>query len=123
MRAGWLLWGCLHTIALQAQTPETCPTDNPYCRDVARLRADTRVRTALNWIAQNDAAGVRELIELTQVPAPPFKEEVRGRRFAELLRGAGADSVWTDSIGNVIGLWRGTRRQSVLALGGHLDTV
>jgi tripeptide aminopeptidase len=123
MRSGWLLLACLHALALQAQTPATCPTDNQYCREVARLRADARVRSALEWIVQNDAAAVRELIDLTQVPAPPFKEEVRGRRFAQLLRSAGADSVWTDSIGNVIGLLRGSRRQSVLALGGHLDTV
>jgi acetylornithine deacetylase/succinyl-diaminopimelate desuccinylase-like protein len=123
MRASFVLLGCLSAVSVQAQLPVTCPAANQYCGDVMRLRADARVRNALNWIAQNDAAGLRELIELTQIPAPPFKEEVRGRRFAELLRSAGADSVWTDSIGNVLGLRRGTRRQSVLALGGHLDTV
>src|SRR5699024_4667109 len=63
--------------------------------------------------------------ELTEIPAPPFKEHKfgRGERFAELLREYGADSVWTDSIGNVIGLRKGTQRDSVLALAAHLDTV
>src|SRR5262245_65288774 len=121
MRAGSLLLCCLYGVGVHAQSDATCPGENQYCQDIARLRADARVRTALNWIVQNDAAAVREVIELTQIPAPPFKETVRGRRVAELLRKAGADSVWTDSIGNVIALLRGTRRQSVLALGGHLD--
>ena len=40
-------------------------------------------------------------VELTEIPAPPFMEEVRAARFAELLRESGADSVWIDAGGNV----------------------
>lgn len=44
---------------------------------------------------------------LTQIPAPPFKEEVRARKYAELLRAAGADSIHIDEVGNAIALRRG----------------
>jgi tripeptide aminopeptidase len=64
------------------------------------------------------------LIELTEIPAPPFGEEVRAARYAELLRQAGADSVYIDSIGNVIAVRRGTTSDGrTVAMGGHLDTV
>jgi acetylornithine deacetylase/succinyl-diaminopimelate desuccinylase-like protein len=50
-------------------------------------------------------------------------EEVRARAYAELLREAGADSVWFDDLGNVIALRRGRTGERTLALTGHLDTV
>jgi acetylornithine deacetylase/succinyl-diaminopimelate desuccinylase-like protein len=49
-------------------------------------------------------------------------EEARGRRFAERLTEIGADSVWTDAEGNVIGLRRG-RGAGTMIISGHLDTV
>ena len=63
------------------------------------------------------------LIELTEIPAPPFMEEVRAARFAELLREAGADSVWIDAEGNAVGLRRGRGGGRTVAFGAHLDTV
>jgi acetylornithine deacetylase/succinyl-diaminopimelate desuccinylase-like protein len=50
-------------------------------------------------------------------------EQERARRFAELLRDAGADSVAIDGEGNVIALRHGTGRGRVVALAGHMDTV
>ena len=48
-----------------------------------------------------------ELIELNEIPAPPFGEDERGRRFAEMLREAGLDDVTIDAEGNVIGRRQG----------------
>jgi tripeptide aminopeptidase len=110
-------------VSALAQSSSLCRASDSYCAEVQRTTSDQRVAAALAWIQQNDAAAIRELIALTEIPAPPFKEEVRGRAFAQKLRESGADSVWTDEIGNVIGLRRGTRRQRVLGIGGHLDTV
>jgi acetylornithine deacetylase/succinyl-diaminopimelate desuccinylase-like protein len=66
---------------------------------------------------------MERLVELTEIPAPPFMEEARAIRYAELLRGAGADSVWIDEEGNVVALRRGRQGGRTVALGGHLDTV
>jgi tripeptide aminopeptidase len=94
-----------------------------YCGEVRRIAARPDVQRAMAHIEASDGEAVAWLIELTQIPAPPFGEAARGRRYAELLRDAGADSVWTDVVGNVVALRRGTERGRRVALSGHLDTV
>ena len=66
---------------------------------------------------------VRELILLTEIPAPPFGEQAKGEAFARLLREAGVENVQIDPEGNVIGLRRGRGGAPLLAVAAHLDTV
>ena len=94
-----------------------------YTREARRLAAHPAIANAFRIVEELDAWAVRQLIELTEIPAPPFMEEARGRRFAELLAEVGADTVRTDEVGNVIGLRRGRRRHRAVGLGAHLDTV
>ena len=110
--------------ALFAQrSAQRCARGDAYCAEIARLVSNARVQRAFNYFEQTDAAALRELIALTQIPAPPFKEAERGKRYAEMLRAAGADSVYIDDVGNVVAVRRGTKRSRVVALAGHLDTV
>ena len=88
-----------------------------------RITTHPRVRRAVAFFDQTDAAAIRELIALTQIPAPPFKEAERAKRFAEMMRAAGADSVAIDEIGNVIAVRRGVRRTRRIGVAGHMDTV
>lgn len=81
------------------------------------------VREAFAQIEAMDAAATQDLITLTQIPAPPFMEAERAGVYAEWLSAAGADSVWIDEEGNVVGLRRGRVGERTIALGGHLDTV
>jgi tripeptide aminopeptidase len=99
------------------------PRENRHCAEVQRIARDARVRRALEYLERNDDLATRELIELTEIEAPPFQEERRARRYAEMLREAGADSVWIDEEGNAIGLRRGTQRDRTVVIEGHLDTV
>jgi len=117
------VWLIAPIAPVSAQSSRACRADAAVCRELARIAARTDVRAALSWIEQNDATAIRDLTALTEIPAPPFAETERGRVYAEMLRAAGADSVWTDSIGNVIGLVRGSPGTRTVALGGHLDTV
>jgi len=71
---------------------------------------------------------VAETIQLTEIPAPPFKEDARGKAFAAMLRSAGVTSVETDPEGNVIGLRKGAASapsggSGLVAIAAHLDTV
>jgi len=69
---------------------------------------------------------VRELITLTEIPAPPFKEKARAAAYLEMLRGLGLSDVEMDAEGNVMGIRRGTgnaANRPVLAVLAHLDTV
>ena len=94
-----------------------------YDAQVRTLMGHPAVRRALEHVEATDARTMADLRTLTEIPAPPFMEEERGRAFLEMLQDAGVDSAWVDEIGNVIGLRRGTGGGSVLALAGHLDTV
>jgi acetylornithine deacetylase/succinyl-diaminopimelate desuccinylase-like protein len=94
-----------------------------YLEEIQNLMLTEAVMEALEVAEQDSDWAVAQLIELTEIPAPPFMEEARGIRFAELLLEFGADSVWTDEEGNVIGLRRGRVGERRIGFGGHLDTV
>src|SRR5687768_4787809 len=111
------------SVFAQRATPTRCAARDAYCADLTRIVSNPRVQRAFTYFEQTDAAALRELIALTQIPAPPFKEAERGKRYAEMLRAAGADSVYIDDVGNVIAIRRGSKRGRVVALAGHLDTV
>lgn len=65
---------------------------------------------------------VRELVALTEIPAPPFKEQARAAAFATLLRQSGMTDVETDPEGNVMALRKGAGN-GLLVVNAHLDTV
>lgn len=91
--------------------------------EIALLAENPAVRSAFEIAEKTDARTVADLIQLTEIPAPPFKEEKRGEKFASMLSAAGLDSVWTDGAGNVIGLRKGTGRKKTVMVDAHLDTV
>ena len=78
---------------------------------------------AFDIIDEIDEQTVKDLITLTEIPAPPFNEEVRAEKFKQMLQEAGADSVWIDKVGNVIGLREGRVGDRTIVLDAHLDTV
>jgi acetylornithine deacetylase/succinyl-diaminopimelate desuccinylase-like protein len=120
-----MLRRALLTVALLA-LPATAPAqtaDGVYVQQVESVASHPAVVEAFRRIEALDAWALERLVELTEIPAPPFGEAARGARYAELLREAGADSVWTDAEGNVIALRRGRRGRRTVGFGGHLDTV
>jgi tripeptide aminopeptidase len=108
---------------LAAQGIRCDDRENVHCTEIARLAQRPDVVRAFRIIEQQKDAALRELIMLTEIPAPPFGEERRAAAYAQLLRDAGADTVYIDSIGNVVAVRRGTQRDRLVAVAGHLDTV
>ncbi|MDH4109742.1 MAG: M20/M25/M40 family metallo-hydrolase [Gammaproteobacteria bacterium] len=94
-----------------------------YVEEIAALRADSRVQAAMEHIVALEPRHRTDLIELTEIPAPPFKEDRRAARFAELLREAGLTDVTIDAVGNAVGRRPGRRGDRIVAYTGHLDTV
>src|SRR5918992_4793146 len=82
-----------------------------------------RLMEATAFIDSDYERFVRELIALTEIPAPPLKEERRARAFLDMLKALGLADVEMDQEGNVMGVRRGTSSQRVLAVVAHLDTV
>jgi tripeptide aminopeptidase len=66
---------------------------------------------------------VADIITLTEIPAPPFKEDARAAAYLKLLEQAGLSSVERDAEGNVMGVRRGRGTGPLLAVAAHLDTV
>jgi tripeptide aminopeptidase len=66
---------------------------------------------------------VDEIVALTEIPAPPFKEERRALAYLEMMRAHGLEDVKRDAIGNVTGIRRGRGNGSMIAVAAHLDTV
>ena len=96
---------------------------NGRCTEVARIAQAPEVVRALRFIEQQNDRARSELIALTEIPAPPFQEAARAEAFARLLREAGADTVYIDSVGNVIAMRKGRGFPVTVAMAGHLDTV
>ena len=119
--------GTVAFVAILAALPASSATaqtiEPEYLEEMEALAAEQAVMNALSRVEDLDPWGMDLLVELTEIPAPPFMEEVRAARFAELLREVGADSVWIDAEGNVLGLRRGRGGERTVAFGAHLDTV
>ncbi|SOD93064.1 M20/M25/M40 family metallo-hydrolase [Spirosoma fluviale] len=94
-----------------------------YTKEIDQLAKNKQIQKAFQFIVAQNKRNRDELIKLTEIPAPPFLEEKRGVEFAAMLKEAGADSVWTDKVGNVLALRKGKQSKRTVALDGHLDTV
>ncbi len=90
---------------------------------VQRLRDSAQFKQAAAFLDDDYERFVRELITLTEIPAPPFKEQARAKAFLELLRDAGLTAVELDDEGNAMGVRKGTGDGSMVAVLAHLDTV
>jgi acetylornithine deacetylase/succinyl-diaminopimelate desuccinylase-like protein len=66
---------------------------------------------------------IREQFRLTEIPAPPFKEEVRAAYYLTLMQNRGLEDAYIDSEGNAIGIRRGNGDGPTLLVAAHLDTV
>ncbi len=91
--------------------------------DVSRIIGSRGFKEASAFLEADHDRLVRELIALTEIPAPPFKEARRAAAYLEHLRQLGLSDVEADAEGNVMGLRKGTGRGGLLAVVAHLDTV
>jgi acetylornithine deacetylase/succinyl-diaminopimelate desuccinylase-like protein len=91
--------------------------------DLSQLLEREDVRAANENILATDDQTLAHQIGLTEIPAPPFGEEPRGLRMAELLEEAGLADVRRDTVGNVFALRPGIGDGEPLVLSAHLDSV
>jgi len=124
-----LIVGCGE--APQQKTPKAQPSvgaqvtslDESYKTQIATLKSDPTVLAAFETIRSHREQNNLDLIELTEIPAPPFGETTRAQRVAEMYREAGLTDVTIDAVGNVIGTRPGRTGEKTIAIGAHLDTV
>jgi tripeptide aminopeptidase len=108
-------------ISSLAQSKEKA--DDKFIREVSKLAQNKLISAAFSEIDKLNSTTLRELIMLTEIPSPPFKEEARARKFKQMLEEVGGVKVWIDSVGNVLALRKGVLGKRTVAINGHLDTV
>ena len=100
------------------------PMSTQAVQTLQKINTLTPVKAALAAIERDDALTFRDQVELTEIPAPPFKEAVRAAEYLKRMRALGLDAR-IDTEGNVIGVrrGRGVANAPRLVLAAHLDTV
>lgn len=93
-----------------------------YQRELDELAAHPGVAAALEGVLALEEENERLLIELTEIPAPPFLEAERAAHYAGLVREAGLDAE-IDEVGNVVARREGVDGDRTVAVVAHLDTV
>ena len=88
-----------------------------------RIINDPLFKAATAFLEKDHERFVRELITLTEIPAPPFKEKRRGEAILQLMRQLELSDVEMDPEGNVTGVRRGSGGNQMLAVLAHMDTV
>ena len=107
--------------ASAAQT--LAPVDTSVRQSFERVLSDPRVKAALVAIERAEPEAIQEQFRLTEIPAPPFKEEKRAAYYLDLLKARGLDEAYLDEEGNAIGLRKGSGNGPLLLIAAHLDTV
>ncbi len=100
----------LVAVPLAAQQPQV-PDANPA------------IANALESIRRENAWTLQQQVSICEIPAPPFKEQVRGQEMVRRFREHGLQNVRVDAEGNVIAERPGTGNGPTVVLSGHLDTV
>lgn len=112
---------CFHLASAQRTNKAAKP--DLYTSNIQSLVKNKLIVDAYKIIDAMEPSTVAELIELTEIPAPPFKESLRAQKVKQLFESAGADKVWIDSVGNVFALRKGSSATQTIVLDAHLDTV
>lgn len=112
------------SVALAALTVAATAAQSPDAR-VRGILDSPKFTQAAAFIESDQDRFVRELVALTEIPAPPFKEQARAKAYMEMLRQVGLTDVEMDAEGNVMGIRRGSGPAggALLLVNAHLDTV
>src|SRR5450432_211065 len=89
----------------------------------ASLMQDPTIKAALDAAKRNEPHFIDEQIRVCEIPAPPFKEELRAAEMERLFKKLGLKDVRIDKAGNVIGVRPGASAHPNLLFQAHLDTV
>lgn len=93
---------------------------------MSRLVNSAKFQAAARKLGDDHERTVADIITLTQIPAPPFKEAERAKAYQALLTSHGLSDVEMDTEGNVMGIRPGTATKGkgpFVVIAAHLDTV
>ncbi|CAA2099939.1 M20/M25/M40 family metallo-hydrolase [Variovorax paradoxus] len=113
--------------AALAQSPPVAPTPAQVGPEVdkvyTQLMASPAIQKLLDAVKADHERSVEDLKMLTEIEAPPFKEQKRAEAFLARMKALGLTDAKIDAEGNVVGLRKGTGNGPKLLISAHLDTV
>jgi tripeptide aminopeptidase len=116
----------LLTLALAAALLAQPAFAAPAATDPAKLVASPAFKKAVAKLDADYDRTVADIVTLTEIPAPPFKEEARAKAYLTMLKAHGLTNVEMDAEGNVMGVRPGTATKGqgpFVVIAAHLDTV
>lgn len=112
--------------AYVATAQESLPPVSPQATAaLKKIAALPLVEKAMAAILRDDALTLKDQIDITEIPAPPFKESARAADLLKRFKALGMNDARIDAEGNVIARRAGTSKDGRprLALAAHLDSV
>jgi acetylornithine deacetylase/succinyl-diaminopimelate desuccinylase-like protein len=88
-----------------------------------QLMAAPAIRQLLDAVQADHPRTIDDLKLLTEIEAPPFKEQKRAEAFLARMKAVGLTDARIDAEGNVVGLRKGSGGGPKLLISAHLDTV
>jgi tripeptide aminopeptidase len=89
----------------------------------ADLLQNPSIKAALAAAKANETQTIDDQVRFCEIPAPSFKEDVRGKELQRVFQQLGLQDVRIDKAGNVLGKYPGTSPHPHLVIAAHLDTV
>src|SRR5215468_9412287 len=96
-------------------------TVSAQSRGPRELVKEPSVAAAMAMVKDTEADTIADQIRFCEIPAPSFKEEVRGRELQRVFQQIGLANVRVDRVGNVLGDYPGAGPQPHLVVAAHLD--
>ena len=110
-----------------AQMPEVAPAPSKVQPVVdqafEKIFAAPAVLRLLEGVKADHDRSIEDLRLLTEIEAPPFKEQKRAEAFLARMQAVGLADARIDAEGNVVGLRKGSGNGPRLVVSAHLDTV
>src|SRR6185369_4543738 len=88
-----------------------------------QLMAAPAIVQLLDAVKADHERSIEDLRLLTEIEAPPFKEQKRAEAFLARAKALGLVDAKIDAEGNVVGLRKGSGNGPKLLISAHLDTV
>ena len=99
-----LVIGVFFLVSIGPSFAEESMLASDYIKSIREASSHKRAVQILN---RDHDRVIAENIKLTEIPAPPFKEDPKAKVYLEMLRESGLQDVEMDAEGNVIGIWKG----------------
>jgi tripeptide aminopeptidase len=123
----WLAGLCVAAAAqaqyLHSRSAAPAPVRPEVDRAYVQLMASPTVQRLLDAVRDDHPRATVDLRRLTEIEAPPFKEQARAEAFLARLKALGLSDARIDAEGNVLGLRKGRGNGPTLLVSAHLDTV